>query len=310
MAIVQISKIIHRTGANVDLPQLDTGELGYATDEGKLYIGNDPAGSLPTIDGKYITEILTSTSTLDFSRIEGSQNASVNFSTLQDAQLIGVNVAANIATLVNVGGTSGGKINLGSVGNVKLTGGTNGYFLQTDGAGNLSWTSSVGNVTIPGTPGGSSTQLQFNNAGNFSGDSRLSFNLVTGNLYANAGVITPTVYGNVIGNVNGIIGANTPNTATFTSVTINNNLIATGNVTANYLIGTVVGQVANSLVSGTVYTNSQPNITSVGTLSDLDVAGNISANTVVLDTWSLFANVDGLFATDGSNTYSINMTQI
>ena len=42
MAIIQISKIQHRTGANVDLPQLSEGELGFATDDQKLYIGNDP----------------------------------------------------------------------------------------------------------------------------------------------------------------------------------------------------------------------------------------------------------------------------
>ena len=35
MAIIQISKIQHRTGANVDLPQLSEGELGFATDEQK-----------------------------------------------------------------------------------------------------------------------------------------------------------------------------------------------------------------------------------------------------------------------------------
>jgi hypothetical protein len=67
MAIVQISKIVHRTGANEDLPQLDIGELGYATDTGNLYIGNDPDGSLPQIDGKFHSQILTSSS--DFSQV-------------------------------------------------------------------------------------------------------------------------------------------------------------------------------------------------------------------------------------------------
>ena len=37
--------------------------------------------------------------------------------------------------------------------------------------------------------------------------------------------------------------------------------------------GNVSGQVANALVAGTVYTNAQPNITSVGTLSSLSVTG-------------------------------------
>jgi hypothetical protein len=39
----------------------------------------------------------------------------------------------------------------------------------------------------------------------------------------------------------------------------------------------VSGQVGNALVAGTVYTNAQPNITTVGTLSSLSVTGNVRA---------------------------------
>jgi hypothetical protein len=50
---------------------------------------------------------------------------------------------------------------------------------------------------------------------------------------------------------------------------------------ANTVAGSnVTGQVANALVAGTVYTNAQPNITSVGTLASLDVTGNIGAGNV------------------------------
>jgi len=58
-------------------------------------------------------------------------------------------------------------------------------------------------------------------------------------------------------------------------------------VTANYFSGNgsnlsaiaganVTGQVANSLVAGTVYTNAQPNITSLGVLTGLEISGNIT----------------------------------
>jgi hypothetical protein len=75
-------------------------------------------------------------------------------------------------------------------------------------------------------------------------------------------------------------------TLTGNIVSINANL---GNlVTANYFSGNgsllasltgsnVTGQVSNSLVTGTVYTNAQPNITSIGTLSSLSVSGLITA---------------------------------
>jgi len=69
---------------------------------------------------------------------------------------------------------------------------------------------------------------------------------------------------------------------------------ATGNVTANYYIGngalltditgaSVTGQVANALLAGTVYTNAQPNITSVGTLSSLSVAGSANVGNLYTD---------------------------
>jgi hypothetical protein len=68
------------------------------------------------------------------------------------------------------------------------------------------------------------------------------------------------------------------------NVKTSGNMNATGNISANYLIGNgatltyitgsnVSGQVSNALISGTVYTNAQPNITSLGTLANLTVSG-------------------------------------
>lgn len=76
---------------------------------------------------------------------------------------------------------------------------------------------------------------------------------------------------------------------TLTSVTVTGN-ITSGNATlgnlttSNYFSGNgsmlhhitganVTGQVGNAVISGTVYTNAQPNITSVGTLNSLTVSG-------------------------------------
>lgn len=141
MAIYQISKIIHRTGANVDLPQLDIGEIGFAVDEQRVYIGNDPNIVPPvTVGATTQTEILTTASPLDFSRLNGSSNSTLELSNIENGQLLGINVASNIATIVNVGGNVGGEIDLGQINDVKISGGINGYVLQTDGTGNLTWT--------------------------------------------------------------------------------------------------------------------------------------------------------------------------
>jgi hypothetical protein len=51
--------------------------------------------------------------------------------------------------------------------------------------------------------------------------------------------------------------------------------------TANAVAGSnVSGQVSNALIAGTVFTNAQPNITSVGTLTDLSVTGNANVGNV------------------------------
>jgi len=109
---------------------------------------------------------------------------------------------------------------------------------------------------------------------------------VTGQV-ANA-LIAGTVYTNAQPNITSV--------GTLSSVDITGN-ITSGNaslgnlVVANYFSGNgslltsiagsnVVGQVANALISGTVYTNAQPNITSVGTLSGLTVSGITSLGAV------------------------------
>ena len=149
MAIVQISRIQHRTGRNEDLPQLAEGEFGFATDQRRLYIGNDaiqyPASSGTTTQ----TEILTEFSDISFSQIEGSQGLEFNISQpLTEGQVLVVeaNTAAGISptyNVVNRGGVSGysgtGNIHLGDINNVKILGGFNSWVLTTKGNGDLIW---------------------------------------------------------------------------------------------------------------------------------------------------------------------------
>ena len=47
----------------------------------------------------------------------------------------------------------------------------------------------------------------------------------------------------------------------------------------------VTGQVGNALVAGTVYTNAQPNITSVGILSNVSVIGNANVGGILTDNY-------------------------
>lgn len=104
------------------------------------------------------------------------------------------NITANVVVAnLSVPATA----NLGLVGNVKITGGTNGYVLSTDGAGNLSWVAQTGG----GSVGGSNTQIQFNDAGTFGGSSGLTFNKTSTTLTANNFVATTTANLGAVGNV-------------------------------------------------------------------------------------------------------------
>lgn len=150
-------------------------------------------------------------------------------------------------TLGGVPNTSvaNGSLTFSNLSNLKIAGGTNGYVLQTDGTGNLTWTAQTGG-SGNGVPGGSNTQIQYNDSGLFGGNVGFTFDETTGNVAIPGNLIVAQTY---VGNASGLTdipGAN------------------------------VTGQVANSLVASTVYTNAQPNITSVGTLSELTVNGTTS----------------------------------
>jgi hypothetical protein len=138
MAIVQISKIQQRSGNLVDLPQLDDAEFGWANDEKRLFIGKtNPTENI---------EVLTSYSNISFSQIDGASNANLNLSNTANGQILGIETTGSNVYVVNKGGnpnvanSPGGLVNLGNVSNVKIYGGAIGYVLETDGTGNLSWT--------------------------------------------------------------------------------------------------------------------------------------------------------------------------
>ena len=177
MAIVQISKIQHRTGANTDLPQLDIGEIGFSTDTQQVFIGNDPV--LVPIDTNVSfttqTEILSEVSLINsripngpgetkiFAPLAGGGNTVFNIQNIRTGQLIvgdGDGIAAN--TLVNWTGNRLGnaanvatnKLKLGGVANIIITGGSGGQVLTTDGSNNLSWTTvSGGSGSLPSQTG-------------------------------------------------------------------------------------------------------------------------------------------------------------
>lgn len=234
-----------------------------------------------------------------------------------------------------------GTTSLGDVANVSILGGLNGYVLQTDGLGTLTWTAPSGGGGGNGSPGGSNTQVQFNNAGTFAGDAGFTYDLNTNTLnifQANATTFT--------GNLTGIASnATTANTVKFssqpniTSVGTLINLEVAGEVDAGSFTGdggnlsnlTAANLVGSVPLAAHVTANAQPNITSVGNLVALEVAGTATAGNlnstnrisggnlflqgnasvvgnVTITTGNLVANGDVTF--NGSNTNLGDVTYV
>ena len=193
------------------------------------------------------------------------------------------NSTTNYLTTTNINVT--GAASLGDVANVSILGGLNGYFLQTDGLGRLSWTEGGGGGGN-GSPGGSNTQVQFNNAGSFGGDPQLTYDSVSNILTAYQINATHFV-GNLTGTASNTFNANTvtdssqPNivsVGTLVNLGVAGTINANG-VNANFFIGDA-GNLSNlraaNLVGSiplavNVTANAQPNITSVGNLLALEV---------------------------------------
>jgi hypothetical protein len=174
------------------------------------------------------------------------------------------NITANVVVAnLSVPGTA----NLGAIGNVKITGGTSGQLISTDGTGNLSF-STVSTTSIS------------------NGNSNVSIDTAGGNVTVG-----------VNGSSNVVVISSTGGTVT-----------GDWTVTGELNIGSASGgdiEGANwinaNYFSGTLYTSAQPNITSVGTLSNLSVTGNASAGNILTDNL-LYANGTAWTFSNYSNT--------
>jgi len=250
---------------------------------GNLSSGNANLGNLVTAnffsgDGSLLTNISVGAGSYienGNSEVRVDANSNVRFTIAGNANVITVTgTGANIAGYANVTG----NISAGNVSATLLTGtiatASNAQpnitslgtltALNVNGVANLS---AVGNVRISGgsnnqvlvatgtgsnvafitatsltTAPGSNTQVLFNDAGSFAANANMTFDKNTGILTAQALSVT--------------------NSATF------------GNVFANS------GTVRGNLLTGTLTTSAQPNVTSLGTLTLLIVSGNINASNV------------------------------
>lgn len=176
---------------------------------------------------------------------------------------------SSTATLISENLTVTGNTLLGDVETVTILGGTNGYVLQTDGSGGLSWTAQTGNGGGNGSPGGANMQVQFNSAGSFAGDAGFTYDVDDDLLSAihiegEAGNLSNLTYSNItgIGNISAV------------NLTGANNTVLYGNGVFADISAGASANFAN--YAGNVTLAAQPNITSVGTLTGLQINGDLS----------------------------------
>jgi hypothetical protein len=168
---------------------------------------------------------------------------------------------------------------LGSPSNVVITGGTAGFVLSTDGAGNLTWTAQTGTAGTSVAAAGSNTQIQFNDSGVIGANTQFTYNKVTntfnvGNITANGSGLTNVNAANVTGthanlsvvgdsSLNGLVNINGNITAN-SNVSVTGAATITGSLTVSGIVkgvtataGTANTQLATTeFVAGTIATES------------------------------------------------------
>ena len=295
MAIVQISKIQQRSGNLVDLPQLDEAEFGWASDNKQLFIGK----TTPIEN----VEVLTAYSNISFSQLDGAVgNLNISNSTIGTGQVL----AYDGNNWINAGGTAGGVVDLGAVGNLTITGGSTGYVLETDGLGNLSW-SSKGTETAfiesisqanPGLVTTSSDSSLVSGATvtitNCPGMTEVN----GGTYYANVQTSnTFTLYSDLaLTTTVNTSGFTTFSNTTVTATTLSTNVITVGNATLFALnipvrfVGTVTGTNLDNANTFYIKTASGTSVTVSSELLANGVAGNVFS---LLTTTGLSASMYG-----------------
>ncbi len=178
-------------------------------------------------------------------------------------------------------------------------------------------------------PSGGNLQLQFNLDNDFGASDALTFNpisnilsvsnSVTANTFTALGNISAQYFfGNIVGNVAGnliVPGVNksilysnqgtADGSSSLTFDSVSNVLGVLGNITADNLL--VTNSVSAASLTGTLLTGAQPNITSIGTLTNLTVLNDItstSLNTEGITASQILSNT--IIANDAVQTSNIS----
>jgi len=179
--------------------------------------------------------------------------------------VVGGNVTVNGSINANLGNvvvenlTVEGQSDLGPVGNVTISGGSNNYVLRTDGTGNLTWANIQSEIA---NAAGANTYVQFNNDNLFGASANFTYNSDTNTL---------TVQG----------------TANATNVNATTGVFTTGNITNLNATVANLGAVNNVHISGgssgyVLATDGSGNLSWVGIDPSVSGDGGNATSSVLL----------------------------
>jgi hypothetical protein len=209
-----------------------------------------------------------------------NSNAALTFNSTGKANIFGIETTDNAEGIF-----TSGYLNV--VGNITATAGikTDNYYYAN------------GSPVDFQQAAGSNTQLQFNNANDFGASANLTFDTATNVLTVTGNANVTNLNASAAVSATGNVSAGNLTTGGVVSATGNvsgGNLTTAGalSVTGNANVGNIGGTGAVfTTVGGTLTTASQPNVTSVGTLTSLSVTGNVTAGNVYANSGTIGANV-------------------
>jgi hypothetical protein len=209
-----------------------------------------------------------------------NSNAALTFNSTGKANIFGIETTDNAEGIF-----TSGYLNV--VGNITATAGikTDNYYYAN------------GSPVDFQQAAGSNTQLQFNNANDFGASANLTFDTATNVLTVTGNANVTNLNASAAVSATGNVSAGNLTTGGVVSATGNvsgGNLTTSGalSVTGNANVGNIGGTGAVfTTVGGTLTTASQPNVTSVGTLTSLSVTGNVTAGNVYANSGTIGANV-------------------
>jgi len=253
------------TFTNLANLKIDGGSSGYQlTTDGAGVLSWTPGTSDPT-------KIVNGTSNVEITSINGNVDFTVDTANVARMYTTGgaypgvLAVNGNITAKNNIEVESGAEftgdgngISWTDASNLDVGGGVNGYVIQTDGVGGLSWVAQGGAGT--GNPGGGNTNIQFNDAGLFGGNAGFTFNnvsgivnmptnlVVGGDITATAGLLT-VANANIASNI--LVGGTTTIQQAQEKVDLNATP-ATGTITFDLLDQAIVLQTADATANFTL----------------------------------------------------------